>query len=63
MCIVHTSSFSNLKSHKMLKMPEQPETYGVCKMTIPLLILQISDLYVIPTRFYESLNELAELDV
>ena len=38
-------------------MPDQPETFWVCKVTIPLLILQILDLYVVPTRFYESLNE------
>ena len=38
-------------------MPDQPETFRVCKVTIPLLILQILDLYDIPNRFYESLNE------
>ena len=38
-------------------MPDQPETFWVCTVTISLLILQILDLYVVATRFYESLNE------
>ena len=41
----------------MLQMLYQPETCRVCKVTIPLLFLQISDLFTVPTRFYESLNE------
>ena len=38
-------------------MSDQPEIFTVCTVTIPLLILRILDLYVVPTRFYESLNE------
>ena len=38
-------------------MPDQPETFRVSKVPISLLILQILDLYDVPTRFYESLNE------
>ena len=33
------------------------ETYRIYRATIPLLFLQISDPYGVPTRFYESLNE------
>ena len=33
------------------------ETCRVYNATIPLSSLQVSDLYVVPTRFYESLNE------
>ena len=58
-CIVHTSNFSTLnkESYNLLRMPDQPETFRICKVTIPLLILQIANLYAVPTRFYESLNE------
>ena len=38
-------------------MPDQPETCRVCKVTIPLLFRQISYLFTVPSRFYESLNE------
>ena len=33
------------------------ETSRVYRATISLSFLQISDLYSVPTRFYESLNE------
>ena len=33
------------------------ETCRVYNATIPLSSLQVSDLYVVPTRFYESSNE------
>ena len=33
------------------------KTCRVYRATIPLSFLQISDLYTVPTRFYESLNE------
>ena len=36
-------------------MSDQPETFRVYKVTIPL---QVSDVYAVPTRFYEFLNEL-----
>ena len=50
-----TSKFSNLEdSQNLLQMPE---SCRVCKVTIPLIFLQILGLYIVPTRFYESLNE------
>ena len=33
------------------------ETFRIYRATIPLSFLQILDLYTVPTRFYESLNE------
>ena len=38
-------------------MTDRLETCRVYRATIPLSFLQISDLYTVPTRFYESLNE------
>ena len=38
-------------------MIDRLETCRVYIVTIPLSSLQISDLYVVPTRFYESLKE------
>ena len=49
--------FNFADSQNLLQMADQPYTFSICKVTIPLLILQISDLYVVPTRFYESLNQ------
>ena len=36
-------------------MVDRLETCRVYRATIPLSFLQISDLYTVPTRFYESL--------
>ena len=38
-------------------MPDQPEICSACRVTIPLIFLQISDHFTVPTRFYEFLNE------
>ena len=38
-------------------MTDRLETCGVYRATIPLSLLQISDLCTVPTRFSESLNE------
>ena len=38
-------------------MTDRHETCRVYRATIPLSLLQISDLYMVPTRFSESLNE------
>ena len=38
-------------------MTDRLETCRVYRATIPLSLLQISDLYIAPTRFYELLNE------
>ena len=37
-------------------MIDRLETWRVYRATIPLSFLQISNLYTVPTRFYESLN-------
>ena len=55
MCIVHTVNFED--SYNLLGMTDTLETCRVYRATIPLSFLQISDLYTVPTRFYESLNE------
>ena len=34
-----------------------PQTFRVCKVTILPLIFQISDLFTVPIRFYELMNE------
>ena len=38
-------------------MPYQSNTFKNCKVTIPLLFLQIAELFSVSNRFYESLNE------
>ena len=62
MCLVHTctSQYSqNLPTYRY-----SCETCRVYNATIiPLSSLQVSDLYVVPTRFYESLNEQIWMDV
>ena len=51
----YTSNFSTLKdSQSLLWTTDRSETLQVYTATISLSSLQILDLYVIPTRFYES---------
>ena len=57
---MHNSNIQFLKfedAQNLLQMLYQPETCRVCKVTTPLLFLQISGLFTVPIRFYESLNE------
>ena len=61
MCIVHTSTFSTLKIHKICYVYQIDWN---CSATIPLFVQKIPDLKVFPTRFYEAMkvyNRMCEL--
>ena len=57
MHISHIQCFSFEDLQNLLQMSDQPETCRVCKVTIPSLFLQILDLFTVPAKFYESLND------
>ena len=55
MCIVHTSTFSTLKIHKIFYAYQTGMKLAAIA-TIPLLVQQISDHDVFPIMCYEPLN-------
>ena len=52
---VYTANFQD--SYNLLQTTNRPETCSVYTVTIPQSSLQVSDVYAVPTRFYEFLNE------
>ena len=59
MCIrsSHIQFFNFEDPYNLLGMTDRLETCRVYRTTIPLWLLQLSDLYMVLTRFSESLNK------
>ena len=53
----HIQFFNFEDPYNLLGMTDRLDTCRVYRATIPLSLVQISDLYMVPTRFSESLNE------
>ena len=51
------SSHIKIFNFEVINLLQMSETFRVCKVTNPLLILQVADLYAVPTRLHQSLND------